>query len=45
VTFLLLLFAVVCFVVAAFGVGVWRLNLVALGLALWAITVLITVWP
>lgn len=42
---ILMLIAVVCFALAAFGVAVPRVNLVALGLACWALTVLFGVWP
>ena len=45
VTVLLLILALVCFILAAFGVGVSRLNLVAAGLACWVATVLIAAWP
>jgi len=38
---LILIAAFVCFVLAAVGAAVPRLNLVALGLALWILTVLI----
>ena len=40
VILLLLILGLVCFIAAAFG-AVFRLNLVALGLAFWIITVLI----
>lgn len=40
ITMLLLLLAFVCFVLAAFGVSS-RVNLVAVGLALWVLTELI----
>lgn len=40
ITMLLLLLAFVCFTLAAFGVSS-RLNLVAVGLALWVLTELI----
>jgi hypothetical protein len=43
--FLFLLLAAICFGVAAVGVGVWRLNLVALGLFFWVLTSLIAAWP
>lgn len=42
-TFILLLLAVVCFAAAALGLEASRVSLVALGLALWALTVLIHV--
>lgn len=45
VTFLLLFLALICFGVAAFGVVVSRINLVALGLALWVLTLVIHAWP
>lgn len=45
VTFLLLLFAFVCFVLAALGVGLPRVNLLALGPACWVLTELIRAWP
>ena len=44
-TFLLLLVAFVCFVLAAIGVGLPRVNLLALGLACWVLTALIGAWP
>lgn len=44
-TFLLLLLAAICFGVAALGVGIWRLNLIALGLLFWVATLLIAAWP
>lgn len=40
-TLVLLIFAAVCFGLAAFGVVVSRVNLVALGLLLWVVTVII----
>lgn len=40
-TLILLVLTFACFVIAAFGVVVARVNLVALGLALWVLTVLI----
>jgi hypothetical protein len=45
VTFLLLFLALICFGVAAFNVTVSRVNLVALGLALWMLTLVIPAWP
>lgn len=42
---ILLLLALICFVVSAFGIAVSRVNLVSLGLALWVLTVLIDAWP
>lgn len=44
-TFVLLLFAFVFFVLAALSVAVPRVNLVAAGLACWVLTVLIGAWP
>jgi hypothetical protein len=41
ITLLLLIGALVCFILAALGVAVPRINLVALGLALWVLTVII----
>lgn len=38
---LLLLFAAVCFGLAAFNVGVGKLNLIALGLLFWVLVPLI----
>lgn len=40
-TVVLLLFAAVCFALAAFGVGLKKINLVALGLLAWVLTALI----
>lgn len=40
-TTILLIAAFICFVLAAFGVASPRVNLVALGLALWVLTALI----
>jgi len=40
IVFLLLVGAAVCFGLAAFGIG-GRINLVALGLLLWVLTVLL----
>jgi uncharacterized membrane protein len=37
----LLICGLVCFILAAFGVPVSRINLVALGLAFWILTALI----
>jgi hypothetical protein len=45
VTVILLLVALVCFLLAAFGVGLSRVNLIALGLACWVTTVLVAAWP
>ena len=42
---LLMVAAVVCLFLAAFGVAARRVSLGWLGLALWALTVLITGWP
>lgn len=39
--FFLLVIACVCFFLAAFGVAAARVNLVALGLALWMLSLLI----
>lgn len=44
-TFLLLTFGFICFVLAAFGVATPRLNLIAAGLALWILVPLIAAWP
>ena len=44
-TVLLLLGSVICLGLAAFGVTVPRLNLVALGLALFVTVPLIAAWP
>lgn len=38
VTLILLIFALACFVLAALNVGGARINLVALGLALWVLS-------
>lgn len=38
---ILLIFAFVCFVAAAFGLAAGRVNLVALGLASWVLTAVI----
>jgi hypothetical protein len=38
---ILMILAVICFVLAAVGVPATRVNLVALGLALWAMTLVI----
>ena len=40
-TLILLVVAAVCFGLAAFGVAVGRVNLVALGLLAWVLTVLV----
>ena len=51
ITFVLILLAVVCFLVATFtgyaaqGAGWARVNFIALGLALWAFSVLIPAFP
>jgi hypothetical protein len=42
---LLMVAAVVCLFLAAFGVGVRRVAIGWLGLALWALAVLIPAWP
>lgn len=42
---LLMIAAVVCLSLAAFGVAVRRVALGWLGLALWALAVLIPAWP
>ncbi len=44
-TFILLLLALVCFVLAAIGVPSNRVNLVALGLAFWVLTAVIAAAP
>jgi hypothetical protein len=44
-SFLLLLAGFVCFLLAALGVPVQRVNLVAAGLACWVLTQVIAVWP
>lgn len=41
ITLILLIFALACFVLAAFNVGGSRVNLIALGLALWVLTEII----
>lgn len=41
---LFLVLALVCFLAATFNV-VARINLIALGLAFWVLTVLIEAWP
>ncbi|GAA2653330.1 MULTISPECIES: hypothetical protein [Nonomuraea] len=41
ITLILLIFALVCFVLAALNVGGGRVNLIALGLALWVLTEII----
>ena len=43
-TFLLLLAALACFALAAFGVKA-RLELAALGLACWVLPAVIAAWP
>lgn len=43
-TFLLLLSAFICFVLAALGVGT-RVNLLGAGLACWVLTAVIAAWP
>lgn len=45
IAFLLMLAAVVCLFLAAFGVAVRRVGLGWLGLAFWALAVLIPAWP
>ena len=42
--FILLLLGFVCFVLATIGVNA-RINLIALGLALWILVALIDAWP
>ena len=42
--FLLYLAALICFILAAFGVAA-RVNLLAVGLACWVTTAVITAWP
>jgi hypothetical protein len=42
---ILLIVALACFIAAAFGAVVARVNLVAFGLACWVLTVLIDKWP
>jgi hypothetical protein len=44
-TFLLLLAAFIAFLLAMFGAAVPRVNLLALGLALWVLAELIGAWP
>jgi hypothetical protein len=44
-TLILLIAALVCFLIAAGGVAVGRVNLIALGLAFWVITLLIAAVP
>ena len=41
VTLLLLILAFVCFILSAIGVNAPRVNLLALGLALWVLTLLL----
>ena len=41
---LFLVLALVCFVAAAFNIAA-RINLIALGLAFWVLSVIIQVWP
>jgi hypothetical protein len=45
ITFLLYIVAFVCFFLAAIGVAIPRVNMVAAGLACWVLTVLIAGWP
>lgn len=45
VDFLLYLIAFICFLLAAWGVAVSRLNLLAVGLAAWVLVPLIHAWP
>lgn len=40
-----LILGLLCFLGAAFGVAITRVNLVALGLAFWIFTVLVNTWP
>ncbi|GAA0379894.1 hypothetical protein Acor_01370 [Acrocarpospora corrugata] len=40
-TLVLLIFALACFLLAAFNIGGARVNLIGLGLALWVLTELI----
>ena len=42
---ILLIVALACFIAAAVGAVVGRLNLVAVGLACWVLTVLMAKWP
>ena len=42
---ILLLLAFVLFVVAMFGIGLPRVNLLATGLACWVLSALIGAWP
>ena len=44
-TFLLLLFGFICFVLAAAGFTTSRVALLPLGLALWILVPLISAWP
>ena len=44
-TFLFLLLAAICFVLAAVGVGLPRVNLLAAGLFFWVLVSLIAAWP
>ena len=44
-TFVLYVLALVCFVLAAFGVPVPRVSLLALGLAFWVLVPLLAVAP
>lgn len=43
--FLLLLAAFIAFLLAMLGAAVPRINLIALGLALWVLVALIGAWP
>ena len=43
--FLFLLLALICFVLAAIGVGSSRINLVATGLAFATVPFLVQAWP
>lgn len=40
-----LILGLLCFLGAAFGVTPARVNLIALGLAFWIFTVLVSAWP
>ena len=42
---ILLLVALGCFIAAALGAAIQRINLIALGLACWALVFVIRDWP
>jgi len=41
ITLILLVFAFVCFVIAAFGTAAGRFNLIAAGLAFWSLSAIL----